>query len=756
MAPSGPASAGQGRSRRSRHGKLARNLSIFAISLLCVVLLTVLRAVDPLPVRNARETSFDLLQRLSPRAYADAPVRIVDIDEASLRALGQWPWPRHMLGELVDRLHAAGAATVAFDVIFAEADRLSPNRLAADPRLSAVLGGAGPLPDNDRVFADAMARGAVVIGFGSAADPGPPPPVKAGFAYTGEDPAGYALPLGGAAPVLPALAEAAAGIGAVLLSHDVSSSVVRRTPMLWSDGEQLYPSLAAEALRVAQGAQTYVVHADPRTGGVQSLRIGAFEVPTEPTGELNMHFTPHRDDRYVSAADIFDDDKLRALVPRIEGRIILVGTSATGLFDIRKTTLGENVPGVEIHAQAIEQIVGGQFLYRHDWTRGLEILALVIAALIISATTLFSGARLALFFGGVVAGLICLGAWDALGRYQVLLDPSFPLAGGLAIWFVATSFRYLTSDRERRVIRGAFSHYVHPTVLREIERSHRELRLGGENCELTVLFTDVRDFTQLSERIAPEEVVTFLNKLLDRLGTEIAREAGVIDKFIGDSVMAFWNAPLRQEDHARRACAAALKMRAAVAEMNAGAGFGLPEIVAKTHTVEIGIGINTGPACVGNVGSAERFDYSAIGDAVNVAARAESASKEVGYDIVVAESTAADTPDLAFVEAGRVALKGKAEPVALKILIGGAEVKASDAFAEFDARFGKMITALAEGDRDLGDRAMADCRGLAVVLDPKLLRFLDRVPQRIGDFQVGRRPRIGLVAERGNSTMPRP
>jgi adenylate cyclase len=546
--------------------------------------------------------------------------------------------------------------------------------------------------------------------------------------------------------VLPGLADAAAGIGSVTLSEELSLGVVRRMPLIWTDGERLYPSLVTEALRVAQGAQTYVVHADPATGGIQSVRVGAYEVPTEPTGELNMHHTPPRSDRYISAADIFDNARLSELVPRIEGRIVLIGTSATGLFDIRKTALGFSVPGVEIHAQALEQIINGQFLLRHDWTRGLELLGLVVAGLIISATTLYSGARMALLFGAVVGGLIVFGAWDALSRYHVLIDPSFPLGGGMIVWFVATALRYLTADRERREIRGAFSRYVHPTVLKDIERNRRDVRLGGENCELTVMFTDVRNFSQLSERIEPEEVVTFLNTLLGRLGAEIANEAGVIDKFIGDSVMAFWNAPLRQEDHTRRACAAALRMRAAMQEMNASGGFGLPEEVVRGSVIEIGIGINTGPACVGNVGSAERFNYSAIGDAVNVAARAEAACKDVGYDLVVAASTAETVPDFAFVEAGRVRLKGKAEPVALMLLVGGAEVKASPQFEEFSQRYRLLIEALRDGRGAAADEAMADCRSLAAALDPHLMKFLDRMPGRVDDFRPVANPSIGLVS----------
>jgi adenylate cyclase len=216
------------------------------------------------------------------------------------------------------------------------------------------------------------------------------------------------------------------------------------------------------------------------------VRIGAYEVPTETTDELHLYFTLPRADRYISAAEIFDDKRLAELVPLIEGRIILIGTSAVGLYDIRKTTLGYSVPGVEIHAQAIEQMINGQFLRRHDWTRGLELLALVVGSLIVMVTTLYSGARMSLLFGAIVATLIGIGAWDVLGRSGVLFDPSWPLGGGIVIWFVAISFRFLTTDREKREIRGAFSHYVHPSVLKEIERNSAEVRLGGENCELTV------------------------------------------------------------------------------------------------------------------------------------------------------------------------------------------------------------------------------------------------------------------------------
>lgn len=726
--------------------RLVTGLTAFLLAACAVALLATVRVADPFPVRAARQIAFDLLQRAAPRTPLDAPVMIVEIDEASLARFGQWPWRRDLLAELTDRLHAAGAATVVYDLIFAEPDRLSPSRLAEDPRLRPVLppDALAALPDTDRLFAEAMARGFVVIGFGSVPGAGALPPVKAGFAYTGASPVPYLPRLEGATRLVPALAEAARGVGSVSLGPGISLGVVRRLPLLWTDGERLYPSLAAEALRVAQGAQTHIVFASPEAGGVQSVRIGAFEAPTEPTGELYLHFAPVGSVPYVSAARVFDDAELRALVPAIQGRIVLVGTSAAGLFDLRHTPLGEAVPGVEVHAQAIAQIINGQYLRRHDWTRGLELLALAVAVVTVGLATLRAGALVSLVLGAGIAAGIVAGAWAGFTRWGVLIDPSFALLSGIGVWSLATAFRYLVTDRQRRQIRDAFSHYVHPSVLREIERQHRRLRLGGEIRELTVLFTDVRDFTRLSEQLTPEELVAFLNTLLGRLAGEITREGGVVDKYIGDSVMAFWNAPIDQPDHARRACRAALAMRRAVEELNATRALALPEPLAAGAGVAIGVGLNTGPACVGNIGSTERLEYSAIGDAVNVAARAESASKAVGYDLVATRAVAEQAPDFAFVEAGALALKGKSAPVPLVLLVGDPAVKSSRAFVAFEARFRQLLAALSAGDIAAADAATADCRSLAPALDARLLDFLDRLPARAADFRPPP-PRLGLV-----------
>jgi len=697
-----------------------------------------LRTADPFVVSEVRKVAFEMLQRSAPRPYIETPLRVVDINERSLTELGQWPWPRDKLAEMVDRLHAAGAAAVVFDFLFIEPDRVQTSTVQGGSQLRLGYspdGGAAAVSINDQIFADSIRRGNVVLGFGTSSERKTLPPVKAGFAYTGDDPAPYVTRLNGGASVLPILAEAAAGIGSVSLRSDNSGTAVQVVQLVWSDGQKLYPSLISEALRVAQGAKTLVIHAGAERHGVESIRIGAFEVPTGPNGELLIYYTKPRPERYIAAVDLFDDAKLSALANEIGGKIILVGTSATGLFDVHKTALGDTVPGVEMHAQAIEQIVNGQFLLRKEWTRNVEILAIVIACLSIWFVTIFSGVRIALVYGAAISALIAAGSWYAFKNLGVLIDFSFPLGGGLAMWFFATAFRYAVTDREKRGIRSAFGRYVHPSVLKQIEENYSKVELGGENCELTVMFTDVRNFTSLSERLQPQEVVAFLNRLLGSQCDHIADHGGVIDKMIGDAVMAFWNAPLRQMDHAKLACAAALSLRGAMREMKETKGFGLPESVANTTDIAIGVGVNTGLACVGNIGSEQRFNYSAIGDAVNIAARAESACKELAFDLVICGTTADQVPEFAFLDAGSVHLKGKTDRVRMMALIGDETVKNSPQFSKLSKRFNELIAALARGDEPEAQRAMLECRELAKPFDAPLDAFLDKIRDRRADFE---------------------
>jgi len=714
---------------------LKRQIIPTLLGLALIALLVLVRLADPYPVRVARETTFDFFQQLQPRAKSDAPVRVVDIDEDSLHTIGQWPWPRSILATLTSRLGELGAASIGYDALFPEPDRLSPSKLAAS--LPAPAAGTTPpaLPDYDQQFADALGQTPSILGFSiSAGAKTLPTAAKAGFAISGTDPTAAIPHMPGAVLPLAQLGAAAHGLGGLSLDNAESASVVRALPLVWANGKQLYPSLALEALRIALGTDTIVVFGDTDNQGyVQSIRVGDFTIPTTAEGNLTVYYAKPDPSLYVSARDILGPD-YHDLAPLIKGEIVLIGTSASGLLDLHTTALGDNVPGVSIHAQAIQQILAGVYLTRADWVSGLEIASFVGIGLLIIGFILRVGPLAALLIGaGLLVAMIAT-SWLLFTRYGLLLDPSFPVVGSFLLYSAMVFFRFAITDADRRQIRRAFGHYVAPTLLAEIERSGDRLKLGGEVRDLSVMFADVRGFTTISEKMAPEELLAMLNTLFGALGGEVTAQYGTIDKFIGDALMAFWNAPVDVENHALRACQAALGMRARLRALNAADAFGRKAAGREPAELAVGIGISTGPALVGNMGLETRFDYSCLGDTVNVASRVEGACKTIGYDIVVVEETRAAAAELAFLEAGSLLLKGKAAREPIHILVGDAVVAKSTAFAELRAAHETAIAALQQGS--WADEAAVACKAAAGKVDPRLIGFYDLLLLRMEDFAV--------------------
>lgn len=677
-----------------------------------VVALVLLRAGDPYPVQVARETSFDLFQQIKPReAPPDLPLRIIDIDEASLAMIGQWPWPRRTMATIAARLAELGAAAVAFDVLFAEPDRLDGD--AADAEL------AGALAAVPSILAMSRATG------GSA-----PPAPKAGYAITGADPLPQLPLLEGVAAPLPVLAGTAAGLGVASLDRD-GAGVARRLPLLWSDGTTPLPALALEALRVAQGASTLVLLGDGAGAGtLEAVRAGEFTIPTGPGGEMWLYYRPLAPESFISASALLADDYAR-LAPELAGHIVLVGVSAAGLLDIRASALGEAVPGVSIHLQALEQMLTGTFLDRADWVGGLELLLVALATSLVVLALLLTGPMPGLLVSLLAAGAVAATSWLAFAQWGVLLDPSFALFAVLVAYAGMAFFRFAVTDADRRHIRRAFAHYVAPSLLARIETDAGLLKLGGDLREMTVMFSDVRNFTALSERSAPAELVAMLNQLFGALGAAILARLGTIDKFMGDAVMAFWNAPVDVPRHARQACLAALDMRAALGRLNATRAGGEP--------IAIGIGLATGPALVGNMGFEERFDYSCIGDTVNVASRLETACKRVGYDILVTAETRQAAPELAFLAAGAVPLKGLSQPEPIHLLVGDETLAATPDFAALAADHDALLTAWGKGEA--ATELLERCRAAAVAIEPGLAGFYDSCLGRLEDFGAGSRAR---------------
>jgi len=680
-----------------------------------------LRIWDPSSVARLRAVVFDTYQQISPRKFDPSlPLRIVDIDEDSLKRVGQWPWPRTVLAQLVRKLSDSGAAAIGFDMVFPEHDRMSPaNALRFWPQSDALAGlreEVEKLPSNDQVLAEAIGQGTVVLGFIATPQGGSIPQSKAGFAHGGDDPRLFAPTYPGAAASLPELQDKASGAGSLnwLPEYD---QIIRRVPMVVQVGDKLYPSFAADMLRLAQGASTYIVKSSGASSetsfgektGIVKIRIGDYEVPTEADGQMLIRFTHQAKERYLPAWRVLNGEIGKE---DIEGRLAIIGTSAAGLLDLRATPLEASVPGVELHAQAIEQILQGSFLQRPDFATPAELLYILVLGLLIAFLIYRMGAIGSAVLGGIAVAAVIGVSWYAFAAFGWLVDPIYPAIALAAIYLTGTLFVFLRTERERNRVRHAFGHYMAPALVERLADDPSRLKLGGETRDMTLLFSDVRGFTAISEGLDAEELTHFLNSLFTPLSKIILEEQGTIDKFMGDAVMAFWNAPLDDSEHASHACRAALRIMQQMPDLNA---HWRGEAEAKGrffNPVKIGIGLNTGVCCVGNLGSETRFDYSVIGDNVNIASRLEGQSKTYDVVTIVGESTTARAPDFAFLELDLLKVKGKTEATRIFALLGDGEVKQSQTFIELSTRHGEFLQRYRTKDWDAAESLARDCERL--------------------------------------------
>ncbi|MFO1062060.1 MAG: adenylate/guanylate cyclase domain-containing protein, partial [Dongiaceae bacterium] len=528
-----------------------RHIEVIIPALMLLVVVG-FRMREPALIEQLRNLAFDSYQRFKPRPNADAPVLIVDVDEESLAKIGQWPWPRDIIAQLVDRLTEANAAAITFDVLFAEPDRMSPRgllerwkRRSDAAQLGQLL---GDLPDPDEELAKSLAAGPSVVSFALINGTGRGTPLlKKGFAVAGDDPVGFVFNYPAAVPALPMLEKAARGNGGVTTVPD-ADGVIRRVPLIFALGKQLYPSLAAEALRVAQTGPdgqgpSYVVKSSGASAeqsfgaqtGVASVRIGQFQVPTDGQGRVILWDTGYRANRYFPAWKVL----ARQFAPgAFEGYVVLVGTSVEGLKDIKATPLAGSIPGVEIHAEILEQIITGQFLQRPDWAGASELfLAVILGALLILLLRWagpFWSAGVGLVFG---AGAVAI-SWFAFVRFGWLLDPLFPTFAALAVYLAGTATGYAKTEIERRHIRSTFGLYLSPVMVSRMEHHPELVKLGGEKRQLTVMFCDVRGFTALSEKLDPVALTHLINMFLTPMSNAVQVHGGTVDKYIGDCVMA--------------------------------------------------------------------------------------------------------------------------------------------------------------------------------------------------------------------------
>lgn len=672
-------------------------------------------------IDRAGQLLFDSYARLAPRATEEAPVRIVDIDDESLRRLGQWPWPRTEIARLTGLLADAGASAIAYDIVFAEPDRTSPAAIAArlrrDGADAAVLAVLAALPDHDRAMADAFARAPVVAGVFLLNDrPGPPLEPKAGFAIAGSPPdAVPAFPR--ALTSLGPVHGAAAGAGFVSLAAG-EDGIVREAPLLASQGGQLQPSLALEALRLAQGAGSVTIRTSDagseggqHAGQVVAVKVGAFEVPVTASGALRLHYRQPRADDAIPAWRLLDGSLSGpALEEAVSGRIVLVGTGAIGLRDLVSTPLQARAPGVSVHAQAIEQMVLGRFLVRPDWASGLERSLVLVLGLALALLLPWLGALRGALLGGALVGGMVAASWWAFAARGFLLDPVWPVLALVLVYLVGTSFDFWREERRRAYIHSAFDRYLSPDLVRQIAADPQRLELGGEERDMTVLFCDIRGFSRISEGMGPKALIAFLIAFLTPMCDILLARRATLDKFIGDAILAFWNAPLDDPDHHANAARAALAMQARLAAMNADPAL-RPVGVEWPGEVKIGIGLNSGLCCVGNMGSAQRLSYSLLGDTVNLASRLEGLTKAYGVTIAIGEALAAHLPGFATVEVDLVRVVGRDRPERVHALLGDESLAADPAFAALRDGVAAMLAAYRARDWALAKHHLDEVEG---------------------------------------------
>jgi adenylate cyclase len=604
-------------------------------------------------------------------------VTIAAIDEKSLAALGRWPWSRSVHARLAERLDAAGARVIAFDLFYperesAQADAEFARSIAATRKTllgSLFLYGydetrhlaAGALEQAERSMAP-QAISTVHAAPGAARAP----PVQEPY---------------GAIVSIAELQAAAASSGHLNVLPD-SDGVVRRVPLVVRYGGRYYPSFDVQAARAWLGAGELALRIADY--GLAGLQIGERQVPLDEAGRLLVRYRG-REGSFdtVSIADILEG---RADTSLLRDRVVLIGNTAKGIGDLRVTPFGTLFPGVEVRANIIENLLEGEFLQRPDWTALLDVAALAAIGMLLTwllpRLGVAGGGLLAL---GVAAGYVLLA--DYLFVTQGLwLNVVYP-ALLAALLFVGTALVfYFFAFSEKRMLKRAFQHYVPPAVVDDLVADPSRLRLGGDKRELTVLFSDIRGFTALSETMAPEELVSLLNGYFTRMTARVFAHQGSLDKYIGDAIMAVFGAPLPAAQHAALACRAALDMVAELEAMQAQwRRDGVPAL-------DIGIGINTGPMIVGNMGSASRFNYTVLGDAVNLASRIESLNKAYGTNILLSEHTYERVKDdFANVrEIDQVRVRGRAQPVRLYELIPQARFAAMDWLAEYRAAYARM------------------------------------------------------------------
>ena len=648
--------------------------------------------LNPYPVEFVRNKTFDFFERLQPRpipAPGTSPVIIIDLDEESLNEIGQWPWPRNIIADMVKNLFIMGVGVVGFDIAFPEPDRMNPSVIAEslaglDQETKDKL---SKLSGNDEAFANIIRQTRIVLGqaaYWEELDTAKGPPVKKSVAIKkSKDAIDPRLVLPNVPSLvrnIPIIEEAAAhkmgGHGIFSLVPELDG-IVRRVPTLFVYDGNFFPSLSVEMLRLATGRPTVLVKSN--FAGIDGVAVAkGLTIPTDRNGRMYPYYSKSDKSKYIPARDVLNG----TVDPNvIKGKLALVGTSAVGLLDIRSIPTEGIIPGVEVHAQAIENALEKSFLSRPNYADAVELFLILVGGLLMVILVPWMGAKWALGVFIVIGTGAGGTSWYMFTEHRMLFDAVYAVAAILLLYTTLTFTGYAREEAQRRQTRDAFSKYLSPDMVARVAENPGELKLGGEMRDMTLLFCDVRGFTTISEQFDAVGLTSLINKLLTPLTNVILERNGTIDKYMGDCIMAFWNAPLDDADHMYHGCTSALAMLAEMGPLNGRLEIEAKEEGRKHIPLKVGLGLNTGPCVVGNMGSDMRFDYSVLGDTVNLAARLEGQSKSYGMNVVIGPDINENVKErLATIDLDFIQVKGKTSGTRIYGLMGDADVLADPAF----------------------------------------------------------------------------
>ncbi|RXJ69321.1 adenylate/guanylate cyclase domain-containing protein [Halarcobacter ebronensis] len=589
-------------------------------------------------------------------------VVIIDVDEASLAEVGQWPWSRPKVSELLEKLTQANTAIIAFDIVFAEPDKSSPHRVFKKYNINF------PNPPNyDKILGETVSNTPTILGYvfefsKEKYTNKKAPTVPAIFVeknkHLGDD---YLLKAQGTILNVPEIQDLAYSSGFFNNIPD-DSGIIRSVPLVISYNNFIYPSLALEIMRVITQTQKVIINYDEY--GVENIKLNNITIPTDRYGRLLLNFRGgEKTFKYYSAKDVLNG---KITQKELEGKIAIIGTSAAGLLDLRATPFDSVYPGVEVHANVIDNILQGDFLSKPSWIDGLNILLIFFLSIVTVLFITFSPFWLNPILSLTLLMGTLFGLYEAMFKYGLILNIFFPVVTIALGIILATLVNYFSEIKKREAIKKKFASKVSKSVMDNLLKNMDSNEFQAMEKEVTIFFSDVRGFTNISEQMGnAKELIQYLNEYMEPMSNIITKYEGTIDKYIGDAIMAYWNAPANVKNHQDKAVQAALEQLKELNKLN--------KKLKETNLplIDIGIGINTGLAIVGEMGSIGRSDYTVIGDPINLGSRIEALCKYYGSKINISNYTKDKLKDkYIFRFLDSVKVKGKTKPVEIWQVIG--------------------------------------------------------------------------------------